>query len=1099
MGVSLFDKFRPQFYTYYNIARHNAYITLCHISELVGGKVNENMENRILEMRPVNILNKKGYADTKMFVMRQLYRRFPMLKVMAACGRLDDRSFTATPEMLYEVLENLFKVLNYERDRASHWVFVDPRTNDPEYIEKEKKVADYLNDCFTVAIRLVRARFELKAEQMEFLSKDRYRRKKAGGKQELELNTDFYYSIKDKDMRLSDMGRLFLISLFIEKRYASIFFDALQKNGKSYFYRQWPEKSPERHILREVFSAYRIRLPRERLDNERGDIALALDMLNELKKCPEELFGHLSKEDQERFRVSASTGDEVLLRRSSDRFPSLALQYIDDQKLFESIRFHVNIGKYRFLKKEDKRCIDGETRIRVLQHEMNAFGRIGELEKIRSSRDSKWKSSEKIQCHEDVSRDDVSILPYITDSRAQYLFNGDKIGLAWANYMDCKGEKCVGAVDKSYIPEVTADNKVSCVQPDCWMSKYEIPAMIFHLLLYGSETKETEKLIIKCVDSYKIFFKAIRDEKVQKVSCRNKKEPVPEEYHHIEVKYGLKWNDIPDKIRDYLVGRTRSSFNKYAAEILKKEQEKTERMKAHLENDKEKVSGKDNKMGKKSYVEIRPGRLAVFLIRDILYLQPTRLEGEEKGRDKLTGMNYNILQAEIALYDTRNNERDTAGKFKNLFKKSGIIDSDNPHPFLGKVFERQPKDTVEFYQYYLEERLEWLKNIKKENYESVSFLKRDRMKWNNRDKQYYKDLAKRYLAQPIELPRGLFEESIALKMIDLCGDSPERKGLKSDLVEYYQKENPSGRLRFNVAYLIKKYFEEMCDDKAQAFYNYARSYRIVDMLEGKKCYKFVNALEHYDFNTKKECYLSGLMVDVKGRNNRPTNKKREPTDEERKSEECKLKRLYHHYTENERLLRCYKTQDMLLFMMAKKIIGAKVENFKLKKIAPDKEQGILELQVPFELKVTLKNGTTIKIFQDKIKIKNYGDFYCFLYDERIKSLLPQIEVVEIDRAVLEEELSKYDHIRPHVFDLTLSFEKAINSKRPELAKEKHGFTDLLNSLTKYDEVSKEKIRLIRNAFSHNEYPKNIDKSYKLPDVAENLDKELEENIKKMTT
>ena len=113
MGVSLFDKFRPQFYTYYNIARHNAYITLCHISELVGGKVNENMENRILEMRPVNILNKKGYADTKMFVMRQLYRRFPMLKVMAACGRLDDRSFTATPEMLYALIPQHYYKYNF--------------------------------------------------------------------------------------------------------------------------------------------------------------------------------------------------------------------------------------------------------------------------------------------------------------------------------------------------------------------------------------------------------------------------------------------------------------------------------------------------------------------------------------------------------------------------------------------------------------------------------------------------------------------------------------------------------------------------------------------------------------------------------------------------------------------------------------------------------------------------------------------------------------------------------------------------------------------------------------------------------------------------
>lgn len=1078
---NFFNKYQPEFYAYYNMARQNAYITLQHISNIMGYEEGEGKESRLFEMQSVMQVTKEK-PNQQIFLLKQLERYFPVLRVMAICERGKDNIASGTPNAIYKVLVNIFTVLNYERDRAAHLSFVDDRTNSEEYLKIERRVAYYLNHCYTVAIRTIKSRFNKNTADMEIFTKDRYKfrtvfengekYKKSG------INYNYPFSMMTNDERLTDIGRVFLISLFIEKRYASIFFDSLQTNNESDFYKNLDEE--QKSLLREIFSAFRIRLPKERLGNERSDILLALDMLNELKKAPQELFEHLKPEDQDRFRVISTTGEDILLRRYGNRFPFFAMKYIDERHLFKDIRFQVNMGKYRFLMKADKHCINDEVCMRILQKDINGFGRLQEMEDYRCGISKSWKSRDLIKHHTDLTRNNPDIFPYITDSRAQYIFNGDRIGLGWPGYTDSEG-KYLPLKNSSYVPDVSSDNAVVCAQPKCWMSVYEIPAMMFHILLNGNSGVETEKIIKDEVEKYKRFFQDIADENVQRIKCKDIKNPKPSEYRLIEEKYSIKWSDIPDKLKVFLVGRTRKNFNNYAETIIKKMIDANTLSISRFKEKIDKVSGDDNKMGKNSYVEIRPGRLAAFLMKDIIALQPSALKDELKGKDKLTGLNYSILNAELAMYNAMYDEK-KFDRLKEMFEKANLIgEANNKHPFLDEVFKNKPKNTIEFYQLYMDSRLTWLNDISKtKNFKSVNLLKPDRTKWMNRNAEFYKNLAKRYLSQPIELPRSLFESSIVDKMIEICADNDNLQELKEQLIRYRNKEEG---VRFNVTYLILKYHELVMNDRSQMFYGWEKSYKVIDKLEGEKCFKQTSFLEKYDFNGKTNNYIDSFKL--KGNNSKMA------SDEEKDKEWKKIEKYRKELDMNERTLRRLKVQDILMFYMAKNIIGSDVDKFKMNGISPDiEDEGILELKIPFSMKITFSDGTEKTIYQETIKIKNYGDFFCYLYDDRVKSLLPQISKAEIDRMELDRELMNYDLTRPQIFSLILDFEKSINNKYPEMTKERHGFTDLLNRLEILDSKEKENIRLVRNAFSHNKYPNIENIKEDIPEVAVGVKKSL---------
>ncbi|MDR1881686.1 MAG: type VI-B CRISPR-associated RNA-guided ribonuclease Cas13b [Prevotella sp.] len=1143
------------FGAYLNMARQNAFITLSHISKMPG-EAKEGNEARLSEMRAIAIL-KSGRSEEKEKAVNMLDKHFPFLKPMVdAISKKDSGIRAASPDTYHDILVKIFKFLNLIRDQHSHYVFIDERIDDKK---DNKEIACYLKNCFDGARRIVKDRFEFSDDNMKFLTGsgpgDRYEeiikvdengKTVYKGKWPEKIHRerdDFFYKLDTANKDLSQRGIIFFISLFIEKKYATVLLDTPELH---FFQKNTPEI--QKKIIREIFSVYRICLPKARIDSEKPVFALGLDMLNELKKCPDELFETLGKEDQDKFRIQPekenvnNDGTEILMKRYQDRFPYYAMRYFDDNKLFANIRFQVSLGKYRY-KFYEKRGIDSDNkdRIRALQKELNGFGRLDEIEKVRQER---W--AEYIRPYEEVRQDTADQKPYITDHRANYVVNGNRIGMAF----NSASRKILE--NGCFIPAIKG-KETRCQAPDCWMSIHELKAMVFHnLLCEKKQKKETESVIINYVERYRKLFSDIKEKKLIPILAnRNEVASV------IKRDYDLDFNDIPEKLQDYLTKKSvniQERFNKLSKDRINDMISWSERAKDRLEKDIKTIGdGKKNKIGTNKYVDIKPGRLARFLAKDILLLQPT----ENQGKDKLTGMNFQVMQSSLAMYDKSLDE------LSRMFVSAGLIKSNIPHPFLKDVLKSEPQDTIHFYRIYLEKRIEYLKGITPEDYKKCSFLYSGRQKWVERDDCYYIDLSNRYLEQPIELPRGLFNDAIKEKLKNKYPDRPE-------LMASLPKE------KCNVSFLVAEYFKHINDDSNQKFYSCKRSYDVFNNLKDKRTDKdkYKPKKEYYlsldeillenetldksileymqkktgntfsaenltksnEYNKIIECFKEidlgneikqvrssfdkikkqikdGKRVDeyieqiksllerkgIDYKNIKTPNETIDLKIFEDDSEYKKICAQLRDFKKNEKIIRQYKVQDILLYLMAKDIlINSEWKNnemdeigqYKLGNINPEGDNNILSLQIPFSISLKMEDGSVKTIRQESLKLKNYGDFFKFIYDQRIKTLLPQIKSAEIlDREILEKELEQYDLRRTPLFKLILDFEKSIVLQNPELRQVKHGFKCILE---KFDAEAdnEERLRLIRNAFCHNYYPKinNIEKEANatIPGIANSL-------------
>jgi len=1039
------------FAAYLNMARHNAFITLSYISTSIGGT--EGSEDNLSDMLPVRVLtDRKAEPEKIKRTMELLDKHFPFLKPMLNKElRPDEKSdkkevgTMASPENYQTVLKTAFKELNSQRNQYTHFKH--------ERKDFDRNLIEYMKNCFDGAKRVAKERFKLEDRDIEHLN--RFRKKKENvdnKKSKYEEDPRFHYKFDDENGKLTDKGLAFFICLFLERKYAMLFLP--QIHG----FKQSGQKGIDegKRATKKLFSIYSVQIPKLRIDSESSKMTLGIDMLNELKKCPDELFDLLSKEHQDRFRVSTDDKpkekdggedeDLVLQKRYGNRFPYLALSYIDQQELFQNVRFQVSLGTYRY-EFYGKQGVDNIERVRILQKKLHGFGRLDEIEKKRKEG---WKAL--IRPFEKIEKDTADQLPYITDSYARYMISNNRVGMYW----DIKDSNEAG----DYLPKLTEEGAINKA-PTCWLSIYELPALIFHSLLNKNGDKNcTQNIIREYARKYIKFFKDIQDGELKPSTKENIAKDIKEGYN-------IEFTQVPKELQDYLTGKKVNiddRFEKLAEERIRQMLERGNRRIERIKRDITTIQDiKLNRVGKKRFVEIKSGVLADFLAEDLLLFQPTK----DEGKDKLTGMNFQVLQATIAYYGRYKAE------MKQIFKNCNLLDSAIAHPFLAKVMNKTHNDIVDFYTTYLIERGNYLSNcLKKQNYKNYHFLYPEREKWQQRNNDYYKKLAGKHLKLPIELPRGLFNDAI-------------KKFLENNVS--MQQALEKGRC--NTVYLIQNYFEAVRKDSWQQFYDFKRCYKCFDLLHG---IKKGNKLQSVYFSTAE--FIAKLKTfdsDVDKYTNSQYNKEKErlrnagkyrelKTFEEEKEvtiekTKNKLTRLQKDFEKNEKLLRLSKVQDMLLFWMAKNILVDKVleldeiEKYKLKDIMPDSEKDILSKQTSFSITLNLKDGIKKTIRQKQIKLKNFGNFFRFVRDRRIASLLPHIAADEIDRDTLEKELENYDDHRKEIFRFIHQFEEKV-IKDKSLQETSPNFIKILEHCPEMKGINKKQMRLMRNAFCHNTYP-----------------------------
>lgn len=853
---------------------------------------------------------------------------------------------------------------------------------------------------------------------------------------------------------------------------------------------------------------------------------------------------------------------------------------------------------------DEKTCIDGSVQPRVLQYDLNGFGRLSEVEKIRSAEESDWLGENKMLTvssstnaeYEELPPDSPENLPYVTNCGTHYQFYGDKIGLRFLGLGDKNGNVVLDEKNsrvlmppietlkdkaeqkkENHKNQTKPENNESPIEvgvaPQCWLSTFELPAMAFYTWLTRKDAKvqlvegndkikvsPTEKIIWDCLSNYKELFTQLGENELKHFTC----ETLPNEV------CGIKWKDIPQKIRDYMLSNNiqethepqfdEEKFLDYAQNLfdVKKEKEnniiglveQTQGVLTKFLDDFKAITGyefspleykfikkdntvKKNQAGRRSFTEIKPGRLSNYLARDIVALSSL------SAKEKPTGLNYNIIQKAIAQYGGANGV--TLQELQGMFEQLGLIDS---HPFLMQVLNAKPANTlVLYYRYlickinYLNELVQYVKDGNVEELKNVSFLHSDQRRFHLKDKGYYAQLAEEYKKRPIQLPTGLFTDAIRDLLI-------EDENLNKIVTN---AEN------INAAWLIKQYHQTILKDGMQPMYGFKRNYKLFDTLWPKKDKNGnpLNIKQYLKPNLRHINYgsetISLSLNDIKQYST--------------KYADIDIRAEFRRFDDHERLFRRYQVQDIVTFLMAKDILNAdypsrdtknkeiaqnhefkNIDKFKLNALclkASQEAVNILECKVPFSVTLSI-GGVKVEISQEEMEIKNYGEFFRYVNDTRLVNLLPYLSKmkdndgnIEIKRSMLEQELQAYDNNRVEIYKCVHDIEKVILDKFKELEKmyftrtadydfEFHDccstgskpvsdnfdaivgyFDKIILKLPTKDQLSKI-MSEIRNAFSHNRYTKSdilltAEVNAKLPEIADCIKNIMEEKKDKKKT
>lgn len=1107
-----------------NSARHNLFIVIKHISAQLNLKIDDKEENLMHQCELMKLLDNGGKNDHVQKAIDLLDRNMPFLKPMlvkeqfdemkeAAKSKDNDRKAAAkvfTRADYHAVLALVMRTLNAYRNEYTHH---DPIDTWKEILLKEQQtMVQYVYSAFDGARRIVKDRFSFTADDMDFITGDeRYEKvdcinpktglveKDSRGRKKtvMKERRDWFYRLCEKQgdyLRLSDVGLVMFVSLLVNKQQAYQFIEAIKLHRSRVKGSKSQSLDNEKKIIFETFTVYRLKIARERVDSSRPDYALGLDILNELQKCPAELFETLSPENQDLFRIEGSDDSyENLMMRYTDRFPRLAMAYIDQQEVLPDMCFQVALGKYRHTF-YDKHCVDGETRVRSLHKEINGFGRLDKVEEARRQLYGEFISEDNL-----LSTDTADTKPYITDQHAAYKITGNRVALMFNT------ESRQVLTNGIFLPTLDGRN-TRCEYPQCWLSVYELPALLFHHFLTKDADKDaTARIIKECVARYHKFFNDIANGELKPVGA--------DKYATTIAQYGIEARDVPQEIEDYLKNTQVDIDQKFEDALyatLDKQLADITRRIERFKSDYRAIGTKENKLGKKAFADLRPGRLAAWVAEDLVKWQPAapQKEGKLAGWNRPTGLNFSVMQAAMAQYSGDIN------RLRSVFVSVGMVGGEYEHLFLAKVLDRAPSDMLKFYEEYCFQKKRFLEYVQSDRCSDVVWEKVTELlvpatqrRWMSRTETWYKNLANKYLSAPIELPRGLFEKAIKEAVRKGYTDYPE-------LLEVVNSE------RCNIAYLIVKFHEMVKQDGCQIFYcpekGYRRNYKYFDVVKNEIVNRNQLAKHYLDFGEMEamaknkdvaKAYLEYVVIKAKKsldyRRAQNGDKYLEGVVADAKK---KLASQLSFYKANESAIRLYKVQDIILFSMARYILQGQLSGDKskvrLEDIRPDNEQNILAMQVPFSITLTLASGRKVTVKQDAIKIKNFGDFFKFVYDSRLLSLLPHVEEAEVDREELERELQRYDVVRPEIFGVVHELEQAIIDADPHRlveAKNERGvyLRNNFRSLLEYGishklvEADHDKVVEIRNRFSHNGYPLDGYQG-QLPRIAEHYEAEIKE-------
>lgn len=1031
------------FGVYANMARHNVFMILNDIAAKTGipiPEIDENKEEELFDgqgrlSHPVFAVLSDG-ADKVLQkrVIELLYYHFPMLNALSYTLYADN----ASPLKYYETLERIFYNLEQLRNFYTH------AHHKP--VQPDMRVFAWMEKVFDDARDEAKRRFNLDTDSMITLYKW------WGGKKK--ENKAFRHRFTEHNT-FTEKGLAFFLCLFLEKEHIYKFLKNLQGfEGK---------------ISPEVYSIHRCRLPHHRLSSDSSKDALLLDMLNELQRCPGELYDLLRDDDKAKFVTKEEDeGQDIpesVLFRKQNRFPYFALRYIDFMGVFSKLRPQVDMGKYIYHAYK-KPGPDKALYTRRWEKNIHVFANLSAIEADYPA------ILDKVKKDPSEITDDTPA-PYLVATNPHYHFVGNNISFSIAGedapiVATFRNKKAVKTEKEIYMPV----NK----QPDITIATDELQNIIFYDYL-SAQYKATpvEGLILDYRDRAHTLLKDVMAGKVQPVA----QERILNQYQERNIgdpglskkkfktlfkerkglldealkPYGLRHYMVPDKLCRYLMGVEQVGLQDKTDAILREMKLKNDELLERIEDGGKERSKKSEKIQERM-AHLKAGERATFLAEDMLYLQP---HTDPQGKDAPNSDEYRMLQAALAFF-SRDKEH-----IARIFLSCRLTHSKNPHPFLHKVDIDKCKTNIDFYKQYLKQRGIYLDESIKANakdadyYTTLSFL---HLKKNVTDEAAMKAYTTSLLAMPLGLPRGLFKDAV-VNLVKNNGSEEMKQVVASS------KGEP------NVVYLLQKYYE-LLNDNSQPFYSYKRNYRTVDEWFDKRDRKDKKAmLQPIEPQNKTTQELTELAIEIKN-------------SERKRPDGTPFYKVYSDKViEQEKLIRHFKVCDQVLFIMCRELANSMsgetnmlanlTEGFLLKNIIPGNAQSILNKSIPYKL------PKENKFISDTIKIKDYGKFRRFLKDRRLKNMLTYFNDDKVTRDELRAHLDVYERRRVGIFKAIYEFEQACGKnsgfkdeigrlmQHPGRVAHKH-LTKKYQELKGLSAQAIQHLDMIRNAFAHNQFP-----------------------------
>lgn len=878
----------------------------------------------------------------------------------------------------------------------------------------------------------------------------------------------------------------FVTCLFLERKHAFQLLSHLDGFQNT----TTQEPSLELRASNECYSMYCCRLPQPKLES--SDIML--DMLNELGRCPDELYRLLSEEDKKRFHIkldakvesdedlnsnesengSIEVQQEVVLKRHSDRFPYFALRYFDDTEAFPTLRFDVHLGKQR-IKKPYPKIIFKEKRQRILTQDLHDYTRLnksllelGENMMYRRMEDGKLvgfvnatfaKTFHPTWLNTDGDGQ-IRLRDEIEQFSPQYNFGENVIGFKFIdtnlqnhpfllpNFMDYKNEK-----------------------PDAIISTYELRNLFLYHYLYtkGHIKIDAEVFIKNFIDKMGKLFNDIKSSALEplfsppdykknqplpfvkgnKVETKKRRTAYKKQQQKIEDRriqldnllretYDIPLAYIPDAIKEYLLAYQPNGYKQKAIEKFEKQRKIVKKLIKDAENG----------------YSLRIGEQATWLAEDIVFLTPATIYKDKNGnphKQKLNNDQYRILQSAIAYFST---EKEEIIDF--LHNETSIL-SLNPkerHPFLNKINIRKCGGIFDFYKHYLDEKQKWLEkildknNLSKMTDESMEEKYGEFLPTSVKSK---KAIDRDYFNMPILLPRGLFNQSIA----EALSSQPE------------SKVKPDDKAVHCIAQLL--------NGDLQEFYKLPHFYPPITV--GDKKGSPMNEADYSKVLKDRRSELKDKLVGQAGLS--------EKARQELKNAYSEVNRAKINLLDQEQFLRHIQANDRALWLMVQERQQAALEHeeIRLDELKLHNIESILGKPVQARLRIPNSNLA----IKDNLPIRRYGDLRRIAKDRRLENLAKYYETAgfsEIEHEVIKKEFERYDLRRVSFFGKVYQFEMEIYDRfRSEFSTEildKNGYFahwDYANVAVNhspdipFNKFFQDEVIQLRNKFLHNEFPR----------------------------